>query len=608
MKTLVIAEINKVKTPIFLINYQPGIWWGKLTLTADEKAASPIVAILGGSLDDYNETPLTISSLNIGITRYNLVNYIADLYSQATSFYWDNANQTIYVRTDNPYWIYGTVSAGVIRSFIDKLQYDTSGFATELTENYEPRLLLDSIDMNESLDPSEYGIFRYDSMQVEIDNSDGTYDNIESESAGQGMRILYGHCEDDKDITIDDLQIIRSGYVEHIEFNGFDTVTITGKDKRKKWSDKIGTSILNTTDFPTLPDNAVDKRKPICLGQCFNVPCVQVNGSSQFMFSDADILGTSVTIGGTSVSAVFKVDNVYVDGVSAVFTGGSNGLFVQTGYTTGKVTADVNSTCTLTDVEKILLLLSHFQNISFLDSNFDLAEVTAANALSTTGGIYISQNGEALNKVIEQLLVNIGGWLLQKGEVFTIRLYNKNRASIRDVEYDELAGPPQWYFDEEQFVSSVTVGYHKDEAEKEYLSVYDNSLEADAIANQYRLNNKVIETTIISDTEAAATGLTYYERFAEVPRTIQLGVITDISELYPSDVIAFELKRLNAMSNTGVIAEKIIADRANYMITDIDKINRSITAQYLIDNPSVEFSYTQGYLYNDVLYSDALTV
>lgn len=596
MKTLVIAEINKDKL-ITLINYQPGIWWGKLTLSVDEKAASFWVTAFGGSLTDYNETILDINSLNIGITQYNRVNSVSDLYLQNTSFYWDTATQTIYVRTDNPYWIYGTVSAGVIRSFIDKLQYDESGFATSLTENYEPRLYLDSVEITESLDPSEYGIFRYDGIQVKIDNSDGEYDNIEEESAGQGMRILYGHCEDTEDITIDDVSVVRSGYVERIEFEGFDTATITGKDKRKKWSDKIGTTIFNTTDYPALPDKLVDKRLPLTIGQCFNVPCEQINASTQFMFSD-DALGNTL-----------KVDQVYVDGVATASTGtGADGTFIVASYTTGKVTANVNSTCTLTDVDKLLLLLNYYQGLAYLDSNFDIDEVDAANAVSTTGGIYVGTGGEPLNNVIEQLLTNMGAWLIQKGEVFTIRKFTRTRPALREIFNDELPESPKWYFDEEQFVSSVTTQYHKDEAEKEYLSVYDNSLEADAIANQYRLNNKVIETTIISDTEAAATGLTYYERFAEVPRTIEIGVLSDISELYPSDVISFKLMRNNAMSNTGQISQKVIAQRANYMITDIDKINRSITAQYLIDNPDIEFLYTQGYLYNDVLYNDLLAV
>lgn len=597
MKTLVICEVNKVKIISFLINYQPGIWWAKLTLYPDEKAASFWVTAFGGSLTDYNEETLDINSLTIGITQYNLVGSVSDLYLQAQSFYWDSVTQTIYVRTDNPYWIYGTVSAGVIRSFIDKLQYDSSGFATSVTENYEPRLILDSIDITESLDPSEYGIFRYDGIQVKIDNSDGEYDNIEQESAGQGMRILYGHCDDDSDITIDDIDIVRSGYVERIEFNGFDTVTITGKDKRKKWSDKIGTTIFNTTDYPALPDKLVDKRVPLTIGQCFNVPCEQINASTGFLFSD------------TALGNTLKVDHVYVDGVSAAFTGtGASGVFVQTGYTTGKVTADVNSTCTLTDVDKLLLLLNYYQGLAYIDSNFDIDEVDAANAVSTTGGIYVGTGGEALNNVIEQLLTNMGAWLLQKGEVFTIRKFNRNRAASREIFNDELAENPAWYFDEEQFVSSVTTQYYKDEAEKEYRSIYDDSLEADAIANQYRLANKVIETTIISDTEAAATGLTYYQRFAEVPRTIDLQVLSDVSELYPSDVISFKLMRDNAMSNKGVIAQKVIANRANYMITNIDKINKSITAQYLIDNPDVEFSYTQGILYNDNLYNDVLGV
>jgi len=186
--------------------------------------------------------------------------------------------------------------------------------------------------------------------------------------------------------------------------------------------------------------------------------------------------------------------------------------------------------------------------------------------------------------------------------VFTIRVYSSDTGATREIEFDELASQPSWYFDEEQFVSSVTTKYYKDWKEDEFRVVYDDSLEADAIADQYRLANKEIETTLLTESEATTIGLRYYNRFAEIPRTVEINVLSDISEFYPSDVFIYELKRQNAMNNKGIVSEKIIADRANYMITNIDKLNRSMTGVWIADNPAPV--YTEMYLYNESLFNE----
>jgi len=549
--------------------YEPDIWWAKLTMTATEKASSPILTV-GGSLDDISEVPIEIGSVVSGTDTFQSVSSISEMYLQSKSFYWDDANQTIYVRFDDPWFIYKPVTGGTIRTFCDKLQYDGVGFPTAYTESLEPTLITDSVSINQSVDPQEYGIFRYDNISLEIDNSDGRYDDINDTSAGQVLEILFATSEDE--ITADDFLVARSGYVESFEFVGADRLRISGRDKRKKWSDKIGTETFNATDYPNLDDKNYDKRIPICVGECYNVPCIRVDTSTtEFMFST------------TTYGNMVSVDQVYVDGVANAHTGTeTDGTFLVTGYSSGTVTADVTGVDKGNDVEKIIWLLDTFAGISEIASNYNLSEIAEAKTQAKTGGLYISTSGEKLNSVIERLLVNMGGWLIQQGDKFTIRIFDDDRESIREIEQDELLSFPTRKYNEDEFVSSVTVNYHKDEKEKTFWTDYNDSRQDEAVRNQYRLNDKVIETTLLTSADALAVGNRYYNRFIDIPATIEMSLGSEITGIYPTDIITYTHIRPQKMLNNGEIETDVeIVGRSNYQVTDIDWIKRTMTLQYV---------------------------
>lgn len=568
MNRLLIARISKATTILFMHCYQPGIWFARLTMSADDKALSPIVA-LGGNLDDISEAPIEIGSVISGVNQYTPVTSIAEMYLQEYSFFWDNGNQTIYIRFDNPWFTFKPITGGIIRTFADKVQYDGSGFATPYTESLDTTLILDSVDISQSIDPQEYGIFRYDDISLEIDNSDGRYDSMNDTSAGQVLEILFGVSE--TEITESDMKVARSGFVESFAFNG-NSLKVSGRDKRKKWSKKINTETFNATDYPSLDDRNYDKRLPLCIGQCFNVPCVRVNtGTTQFMFT-SDAYGDAVS-----------VDQVYVDGVANAHTGTeTDGTFLVTGYSSGTVTADVTGVDKGNDVEKILWLLEEFEGLGYVPSNFNTGEIEIAKTDAKTGGLYIGTSGEKLDSVIERLLVNMGGWLFQQGDIFTIRVFDDDRASVREIEQDEIIGDVTRSYNEDEFVSSVTTYYKKDEKEKEYYADYNDTKEDEAIKNQYRINNKDIFTTLLNSTDARAVGQRYYNRYIDIPATLGMTLGSEIIGIYPTDFITHTLIRPYKMADNGEVSEDVeIIGRSNYQITEIDWNNKSLTAQFV---------------------------
>jgi hypothetical protein len=599
VKTLVFAQIDKIVPVRYLINHSPGIWSATVTMPGADKPDTFWVDVFGGNLDDVPETPLDIQSVLVGVVQYNKVNSLSELYQSPQAFYFDFANQILYVNYQNPYWVYLTTTAGDAITYVDKLQYDGK-FPTTLTERYEPRLRLDSISVAQSIDPQEYGIFRHDNISFSLDNTDGALDTINEESAGRGCRVIYARIDDDTaDIQEADLLTCRLGYVEQIEFNGTD-VMITAKDSRKKWSEKINTEFFSKTYYPDLNDREVDKRIPLCIGKCYNVPCIKIdNATRRFLFS-SDTYGDMVS-----------VDQVYKDGVATAHAGTeTDGTFTIAAHTNEKVTADVTGldvstvgdNTDSTDVSKILFLLNEFAGLAEIASNFNLNEVTAAKAISKDGGLYIGTQGKTLSECIEQLLVNNGAWLIQQGDIFTVRIFDRTRFAFREILYDELAEFPVRRYDEKEFISSITVKYRKDETEDEFYTVYDDQFEEDAIEDQARLATYELETTLLNSTDAAAVGLRFYERFYNIPATLELQVLSDISRLYPSDTITFEHVR-KTVSN-GELIDKVILDRANYMITEIDWIRGYIKCQYVADN--LAEVYTVKYLYNDELYNDNL--
>ena len=105
MKTLTIAQID-ISFPVSsMTNYGAGIWWKKLTMTPEEKLASPLYTVLGADLSAINETPLNIASVSIGIELYTGVLSLAEMYLQPKSWLWDSSNPIRIVKPHIQYLI-----------------------------------------------------------------------------------------------------------------------------------------------------------------------------------------------------------------------------------------------------------------------------------------------------------------------------------------------------------------------------------------------------------------------------------------------------------------------------------------------------------------------
>ena len=147
---------------------------------------------------------------------------------------------------------------------------------------------------------------------------------------------------------------------------------------------------------------------------------------------------------------------------------------------------------------------------------------------------------------------------------------------------DEIIGTVRRSYNEEEFVSSVTTYYKKDEKEKEFYTFYDDSKEDEAVRNQYRLNDKEIETTLLNETDAQAIGLRYYNRYVDIPATLEMTLGSEINDLGLTDIITHTLVRPFKMLDNGEVSEDVeIIGKSNYQVTEIDPINRDLTVQYV---------------------------
>jgi hypothetical protein len=176
----------------------------------------------------------------------------------------------------------------------------------------------------------------------------------------------------------------------------------------------------------------------------------------------------------------------------------------------------------------------------------------------------------------------MGGWLFQQGDVFTIRVFDDERESVREILQDEIVGTVRRSYNEDEFVSSVTTFYKKDEKEKEFYVDYNDTKEDEAVRNQYRLNNKEIETTLLNSTDARAIGQRYYNRFVDIPATLDMQLGSEISKLGITDIITHTLIRPHKMANNGEITDDVvIIGKSNYQITEHDPIKRVMKVQYV---------------------------
>jgi hypothetical protein len=596
MKKIITLELDVSVIQEEYVPYSAGIWMRTLTYPQALQDASYWTTAFTGTWTLAAE-PVTVGSTLVDNRIMGEVASIDELYIQDNSFYWDQATQTHYIALFDyfPANSYVQVRTGQTTGFMSEAQFNEMGMPYDsyiAAVFYDPRLIPGSIDISEEVDDQKTGIFVFSDLSASIDNSDGEYDQIRAQIVGNEMRVAVAHLSESPEEEImtgvpfktkadpGDFVIERSGVIEDVDYSDPNEPVIKGRDPRENWTQDIGVNLLTTAEFADLPDNFINKRKPVIFGPVMGSFCIPLD-------KPATPTTTDFLICDIAYGAIQSTDSIYFDGtigtstVRRDLTGGefsvnlSTGILTITNYKSGKAYFSGTVTTMTTSVEMILFILDEFENLAFISSNFNQTEIAAVPDYTTH--VYIDEKGETVSDVIQKLCADIQHDMIEQGTILTLRDQNEERASVETILFDEITdNPAGWVNDRTDTVKTISVTYNPDHRTDEAETYYDDSQEQTAIDNNLKAVDKSFETNLTDPAQVAAIFDPYYARFVVESRTVFINRLLNFSAGL-ADFVTFKLSRqVNGQ-------DKKVFERALYKIISHDKVNNTAEIIYYSD-------------------------
>jgi hypothetical protein len=599
---IVLVEIDLPQDQEIFLNYEAGIWfyqffWNAATITGSDG----LIGYYEGEIPEVN----AIGSLKVNNESYTQVSEIQDVRDNNKSFNFDRGTQRLYIHFDGyepP--LDKVVTLGLTSGFSNspqivdgrpKLSYYNDIF-------YAPRIK--SIpQINKQKDPLSYGLIAFQGGNIELDNTDGYFDDfVENDIFGQPVRILIGF--DDLDYA--QYRKVFTGYIEDFTVTRT-SFSITAQDKRKSLSRELPTNRFTVADYSDLNEDSVDKPKPLAWGAVRGAPCVCLDedgapANYSFMFLDttnhpanaltaAYVDGEAVAIASSDLSAgTFTI-------ASANYTPGQEVTADFTGFEDDDGNAIVNG------LDVILDILEHYDSKSFIDENFNISEWNSETLRAANIALWIGDGEELkISEAIEKICVSLWGiFLVQDDGLFTFRSYYDSRAITRNILSDEWIGDPKISYPSEYYLTSAKIQYDKHISGGNYKSFVNKDYEADTWEIYKVYIEKELETLLASSSDADNLS----ERVLLISKQIYKNVVRKTKTQH----IDLDLMQFVVCEHSRPFLDA--PDWGVYEIIGIQKnlssFEVTLTLRYVEDYTWPESpSYVQGIIWFDKIFGDKI--
>jgi len=227
-------------------------------------------------------------------------------------------------------------------------------------------------------------------------------------------------------------------------------------------------------------------------------------------------------------------------------------------------------------------LLNKYDNLAYIESNFNITEIEAIRDLDYTTHVYIEGKGKSLISVIEKLCDDIKIDFFQQGSVLSMRESNRIRESVEEIpNYQIIDNPPAWNTNRTDTLKTMSVNYSPDYRTKLSDTYYNNSLEEEAIDENRNAVDQVFDVNLDNSTDVAEIYDLYYERFINVPREVTINRTIPFTAKI-GDFVTFPVIRKTSA------AEKEIFKNGIYKIIEINEIENSIVCVYFQDSREID--------------------
>lgn len=263
-------------------------------------------------------------------------------------------------------------------------------------------------NMNNKISDSISGTINIAQQSFVIANDNGKYDDVE-DLGWFNIPVIVKRSDKDNP-TLADFDPAWSGIIDYPDV-GEKSVTLKCNNVYRSLTEEV-TKVFNTTDYPNLPDNNIDRDVPIAYGpDVMNVPLYQIDTTDpdKYIAIDPDYL--------TAVNAVYDAN-----GNSIAFTPpGPSGIIDAV----DAVTADVDGATGNTIGDIITSEIALKSLIAYTSDNWDIVETNEYIVNSALLRFYFP--GGTVRQLVDAALKSDNAFLFTKNNgLLTIRQWGRN--------------------------------------------------------------------------------------------------------------------------------------------------------------------------------------
>lgn len=563
---IVLVEIDIQQTSFWTV-YQAGIWYVNFDNVYPDVDSSLLTGVSSMAVTQ-------VGSVQMDDELLTEVAGVALVISTEKSFYYSKADNELYIHLtdwDEP---------SIHRILIGIVYGITNREGVYDDHHYEGRLK-GAPSISKERDPLFFGKIAFEGGSVRIDNADGYFDRWgeDNEVFGNPVRIYVGFPE----LTYANYSRVFSGIIDSLHIG--DSMVVTVRDERKKFSKTIPDRFLNQTDYPDLNDSNVGAAVPVVFGTVKNAKAICLNEDEAPTPTNYEFI-----IADTTYHRILSIDAVNVDGASVTpaSTDVNAGTFevAATDYTAGdEVTVDLQGEAiddggwrTIDGVlEYIRYILDDYLGIPYDAAHYDTVEWGAAEAASPDGGLFLDTPTE-ITRIIEFVAQAYPGvFLVQDDGKYTYKVEDSSDASVQTLTKEDLLNVPAPRYESREILTSARIGHTKRWTAGTYRWVIDDD-EAEAIYNKFKVyRQRDFPTILVSAADAQDAGDTIMELAGELKKTIPIVTDWRTIERELSDVITVEISRPNpGYSAIGNAKVRIIG-----ITKDLDSFQVNITGRIM---------------------------
>lgn len=485
-----------------------------------------------GATDETSSETIHVGSFysGNGVNRYSQASTLNDCVDQEESFYWDNANQTIYVHFEHSMsWYNGNYYYGRAYGFTDE-----DVIYIDDTE-YLP-LLRSVPSIAQQQDIQNYGKLAFINGAIALDNTSGDIDwMIEEELSGQEIA-LYNLDNDD----ITENSAARSSLVDLAFFYiedysiGNDETGIRVQDLRKSQNVSIPVDQFTAQDYPNMEEKYLDTEIPLCYGLIAEALATPLDGdfTGNVNFRVCKILTALGQV------QIFEADVwTNVNTVSEDLSSGSFELAYADCRKGGTTTGDV-LTCRVLSAtgeevtyasDVIKLLNTEGLGISYNNSNYDTNEWEQEETSLSELGVLFNKSiflFDAIQQV--QSGANVGFRYESKPDGRrTIRIDDNQRDITYTVDPTEIKDRTSLKVEtDSSLLAAIAKINYKINYESEDYRILRNTDFQDTVSSTYRqIPTLEIDTLLQTQALAQERSVDALNRFSEIPRFINLDLM-----------------------------------------------------------------------------------